>query len=481
MAATQPSPARPPGQTPETGRWSDIFKGRLGLYALVLNLGTVLFGTSTFVVISIMPSIAADIGGLRYYAWTFALFSVGSLIGAASTGPLRKAYGHRLTYTGGGLIFVAGLIGAAMAPNMEVVVFWRLVQGVGGGAINSQAYALIAQMFPEHLRGRALSLISTAWGVATLFGPAFGGLFAEFGNWRGAFWTLAALSMVFTLLAWRFVPASENKGKLADFPVTRLGLLAGSVLGLSLTSQIDSNPARALLVILSIIGATVAFRRDARAEHPLFPRKAMVINSEMGAAFWIILFSSMTIITTNLFVTLYLQVLHGVTPLFASFIYAIYSMTWTIVAFIVATWSGRRESMAIVFGLLIMAIGLAGVAFTVSPGPVLAIACLLGLIGVGMGLVNNPLIQRAIATAPPEERAGTGSSVAAVRTLGHSFGAALGGLVAAAAGLTDDAAPEILAPAMEWVYTLGIVFPAIGLAITIPLLVHGHRRMRTRG
>ncbi|MDP6172848.1 MAG: MFS transporter [Rhodospirillales bacterium] len=477
MAETQSTPA----PSPDTGRWSDVFKGRLGIYALVLNMGTILFGTSNFVVIAIMPTIASDIGGLRYYAWTFALFSVGSMVGAAGTGPMRQAFGHRLTYVGGGILFVAGLVGAGLAPNMELVVFWRLVQGVGGGAINSQAYALIAQMFPENLRGRALGLISTAWGVATLMGPAFGGFFAEFGNWRGAFWTLAGFGVVFTLLAWCYVPASESKGGLADFPVTRLALLGGSVLGLSLTSQIDDNLIRLLLVIGSVAGAAIAFRRDARAEHSLFPRKVLVLNSELGAAFWIIMLGSMTMVGSNLFVTLYLQVLHGVTPLVASLIYAIYSITWSTVAVLVASWTGRLESSAIAGGLVIMMSGLMGIAFIVATGPVVAIACLLGLVGVGMGFINNPVIQRAIAAAPPAERAGTGSSVAAIRTLGYSFGAALGGLVAAVAGLTNDAAPEILAPAMEWVYLVGTAFPMIGLLVAIPLLVHGHRRMTGDG
>ena len=71
--------------------------------------------------------------------------------------------------------------------------------------------------------------------------------------------------------------------------------------------------------------------------------------------------------------------------------------------------------------------------------------------------------------------------MAAIRTLGYSFGAALGGLVAAVAGLTNDAAPEILAPAMEWVYLVGTAFPMIGLLVAIPLLVHGHRRMTGDG
>ena len=103
-------------ESEDTGRWADILQGQLGMYTLALNLGTALFAISTFVVIAIMPTAAVDIGGLRFYAWTFALFSVGSVMGAAGTGPVREAHGHQKTFVGAGLIFVAGLLGAPIIP-----------------------------------------------------------------------------------------------------------------------------------------------------------------------------------------------------------------------------------------------------------------------------------------------------------------------------------------------------------------------------
>jgi MFS family permease len=463
------------------GRWADILSGRLGMYTLALNLGTILFAISTFVVVSIMPTAAADIGGLRYYAWTFALFSVGSVIGAAGTGPVREAHGHRKTFIGAGLIFVVGLFGAGLAPNMETVVAWRLIQGFGGGAIAAQGYALIAQMYPENLRGRALSTLSTAWGTATILGPAFGGVFAEFGSWRGAFFALGGLGLVFAYLAYRVVPESEAGHGRVRFPVTRLGLLAASVLGLSATSQFDDNLARAVLAVVSVAVAGIAFRRDARAEQNLFPRQAVNLGTEMGATFWVMMLSTMTMVFINLYITLYLQKLHNVTPLAAAYIYVINSMAWSTVAFFIATWHGRKEEAAIVIGLCLLLIGLAGLAYVVETGPVYLIAGLFVVTGTGMGFINNSLIQRAIAIAPPEERARTGSSVQTLRTVGYSFGAAMAGLVAAVAGLTDDAAPEILGPAMRWVYGSGTAFPALALILAMFLFAHGRRRLAETG
>ena len=459
------------------GRWSEILTGRLGIYTLVLNLGAGLFAISSFVVVAIMPTAAADIGGLRLYSWTFALFSVGSVIGAAATSTVRESIGHRLTYAGGGVVFTIGLVGAAVAPNMETVVFWRLVQGIGGGALTSQGYALIAETFPPQLRGRSLSFLSTAWGVGTILGPTFGGIFAEFGNWRGAFCALAALGILFIVLAWRVVPAVTERGQSLRLPYVRLGLLATAVLGLSFTSQIDDNRLRILLVGLAILFSAIAFLRDARAERPMFPRQAMVLNSEIGAAYVTSFLSMVGMIFVNVYATFYLQILHGVTPLVAAYIYIINSLSWSTAALVIASWQGKRESLAIMIGLSFLTIGMAGISTVVQTGPVWMIALFLCLTGTGMGFLANPLIQRVIVAAPPDEKARAGSSVQAIRNLGHAFGAALAGLVAAAAGMTDAATPETVGPAMQWVHGVGAVFPLIALGAAVILLVHGHRRM----
>ena len=458
------------------GRWSDIFKGRLGVYNLVINLGTLLFAIDTFVVATILPTIVDDIGGVQYYSWNFSLFAVGSIIGAASASPVRDTAGQRTAYAGAGLIFLVGILGSALAPNMLTVVAFRFLQGIGGGAILSQGYGLVGGVFPEHLRSRVLSVVSTTWGVATLFGPAFGGIFAEFGSWRGAFWALAPFAVVFVLLSMKFVIQTPAHGRLSGIPYTRLGLLAASVLCLSATSQIDSNPVRVILIILSVIIAIWAFRRDATAKTTILPRQAMVFSTEIGAVFVTIMLLSVVIIFVNAYATLYLQVLHGLTPIVAAYIYAIMSFCWTLGALIVAPLQGRAESVAVVTGLAIIITGALLLAIFVVSGPVWILAGALLLIGTGVGLCNNPLIQRAIIAAPPEEKALAGASTQTMRTLGISFGAAAVGLVAAIAGLTADPDPATVATAMTWVFWVTVGISILALISSIPMLAKGRAR-----
>ena len=459
--------------------WSEILSGQYAVYTLLLTMGTILFAVNSFVVSTIMPSIAAEIGGMQYYSWSFSLFAVGSVIGGASAGPMRDALGDRTSYAGAGLMMVIGLVGAALADDMLVLVFWRFFQGLGGGAIVAQSYGMVGSMYPAHLRGRILSVISTVWGVATLIGPGFGAIFAELGNWRGAFWGLGVLSILITLAAWKIIQSTEGHGKLSAIPYRRLILLGSSVLLLSLTSQVDDNLMRGLLIAASVILAVFVFRLDARAEKPMLPRKALDIFSTMGMAYWAMLLSTVILIFLNVYSTLYLQVLHGASPLVAAYLAAIMSFAWTTGAFIVATWTGQRELISILSGMILMLIGTIGLALFVTSGPVLYLSFAFFAIGFGTGLFNNPLIQRAIAAADDDERHIAGAAVQTIRTVAFAFGGALAGLIATMGGLGPVARPEpeTLAHAMNWVYGVNVIFAVAALMVTIPLILQARRQI----
>ncbi len=456
--------------------WRAIFTGRLGLYNLLLNLGTGLFAINQFVVSTIMPTVVYDLGGVRYYAWAFALFAVGAIIGAASSGPAREAFGDRGAFVGAATLLTAGLIGAALANDILVLIFWRFIQGLGGGGLGSQAYGLIAAMFPERLRGRVLSILSTVWGVATLLGPGYGGIFAEFGMWREAFAGLVPLGLLTIWLAWRYVPHSDAHGKLSRLPYGRLALLASSVLVLSLTSRVDATWLRVALISTSVILAGIAFRLDARAERGMFPKQVMALFTEVGAAYWMMALFSVVSTFVNIYAPLHMQRLHDQSPLVAGYLCAIPSLTWTVTAIMVATLQGPKQTASIIIGVCGIFIGAVGLGVTVVPGPVWAIVMFMCVLGLGIGAMNNPSIQRAIQAVPDNEKHIAGVSVQTIRTLGISFGSAASGLIAVAAGLvTDDVPRDVLANAMGWVYAINVVFGFLTVLTLIPFLA-GYRK-----
>lgn len=461
------------------GSWLEIFTGRMGVYTFVLGLGMTLFASNQFVVATIMPTVVTDLGGVDYYTWAFSLFAMGAIMGAASAGPLRDALGVRLAYAGAGLMLAIGLAGAALAPDMPTLVGFRLVQGVGGGGLASQAYGLVAVIYPTRLRGRVLTVISTVWGLATVGGPGFGALFAESGLWRVAFLSLVPFTLLFMALVWRYIEGVKGDGKLSQLPYWRLALLGVAVLLVSATSLTDQIVARVALVLGSVLLMALAFVRDARAERGMFPRQATLINTELGATYWIIFLVSICLTFVNTYTTFYLQALHGISPFAAGYLYAIQSFMWTGAALAVATVPASRHSLTIVAGLFVLVLSALGIFHSVEAGPVIVLAVAIGLSGAGIGLMNNPAIQTAMAAAPEAEQHIAGASVQTMRNIGIAFGAGLSGMAASAGGLTDGAGPDVVAVAMRWVYGVNIVFSVLGLVVALMLLFRHRRRNST--
>lgn len=455
--------------------WSEILFGRYGLHTFVLVLGMTLYAIIQFVVATIMPSIVADLGGLDYYTWSFSLFAVGAIAGSASAGPVREAIGMRRAFAGAGLVLGLGLAGAALAGDMPSLVAWRLVQGIGGGGVASQGYGLIAVAYPPRLQSRVLGVVSTVWGVSTVAGPGYGAIFAELGIWRGAFWSLLAFAALFAVLAWRLITGEFGHGRLSHIPYLRLALLCLAVLSMSATSLAISPLVQIVLILASVAMAALALVCDARSERRIFPRGAALPTSPIGAVCWILFLVSIVLAVATTFTTFYLQALHGATPLIAGYLFSAQSVMWMLSALVVASARAGREPVFIIAGLVMILASTATIAVFVDAGPVVVIGIAVAATGIGLGAINNPVIQRIMVAAPEAEKHAAGTSVQTIRNLGISFGAAIAGMIASVAGLSDTAGRAVTATAMEWVFAASTVVAAAGLALALMNMVRSRR------
>src|SRR5215471_9172591 len=179
-----------------------------------LTIGLVL--TITFIasealaVITIMPVVARDLGGLNLYGWVFSAFMLGNVIGIVTAGRQADRYGPARPFVGGLVLFCAGLAIAGSAPTMPVLVGGRALQGIGAGAVPAVAYVAIGRSLPEHLRARMMAVLSTAWVVPGLVGPAVSAAVASLVGWRWVFLGLLPLVAITGSMA---LPALVRLGK----------------------------------------------------------------------------------------------------------------------------------------------------------------------------------------------------------------------------------------------------------------------------
>lgn len=455
--------------------WGELFSGRNGIYTLMLAGGVGLHALNMNIVATVMPSVVADIGGLDFYAWATTLFVVASILAAALTANLLRRLGPRGAYGAAALLFAAGTLIASLAPTMSVMLVGRFLQGFGGGAFYALAYAVTRIVFPAHLWPRAIGLIAATFGITTLFGPAVGGIFAEMGIWRAAFWSLLPVAFGFAALALVSLPG-RSKGDQAEVRVAypQLVLIAGAVLAVSAgsLSQLPLWNFAGFLSAVLMLAAIALIERRASAR--LLPRNSFRLNSPLGAIYLMIVLL-MVSLQPEVYAPYLLQILHGQSPLMAGYWTALVSIGWTLGTLASGRMNARQEAGAFLAGPAIVFAGL--VVFAVfmpilggGDWRLLAPICLaLVLIGLGIGITWPSVVTLVYRTAPDDERDLASGGMTTVQLFAFAFGTALAGMVANLAGIADPGGVTGASRAALWIGVLFALPPLACIALALQI------------
>ena len=405
-----------------------------------LTAGLVL--TITFVasealaVVTVMPVVARDLGGLRLYGWVFSGFMLGSVVGIVAAGREADRRGPAVPFVAGVVLFGCGLAVAGLAPSMGVLVAGRVMQGIGAGAVPSVAYATIGRSLPEELRARMMAVLSTAWVVPGLAGPAISAEVARLFGWRWVFLGLLPVVAVAGSIAVPALirlgppPASEvRQHRLTDGLLTATGatlLLAG----LSLAA--GSGAILAGLALIAVGGAAglPALRR-------LVPAGTLTGRPGLPATIASRGLLTFTFFGADAYVTLAITAVRHRSPVVASLAVTGATVAWTAGAWVQArlndVWEGRRLVRT---GLVIILAGIAGMVLVLQPAVPVAVGLAAWTVaGLGMGLAYAPLSLMMLQKALPGQEGQASASLNLADVLGTAIGIGAGGAaVAAAAG-----------------------------------------------
>lgn len=453
--------------------WGDLLSGGNLIRSLALSGGVALHAVNLYISITILPSIVREIGGLHYYAWNTTLFVIASILGAALSSPLIVRGGPRGSYLLASLIFISGTLVCATASTMEIMLVGRFIQGFSGGILLALAYAMVRRVFAEPLWPRALALLSSMWGVATLLGPAIGGISAEIGVWRGAFFFLVPLAGIVALAAVLVLPArEEGGGEMEPLPVVQLALLTLAVFAASWGGVGAGILSTAVAMAVALVLVAVMVGVERRAKHRLLPAGTLVLPTALGSLYAASALLVVTVTCTEIFLPLFLQELHGSSPLQAGYIAAVMSAGWTAAAIYGAGLQGRRRTRAVHAGPILSFVSMAVLGVVVSwPGvdsDRLALAIICGALvigGIGVGLSYPHLSAAVLRVAPESEEDNAASSIMTVQLCATAFGAAFAGLAVNLAGASGGDDSLDTANAARWLFMTVAVAPLLCLVV----------------
>ncbi|MDT0455672.1 MFS transporter [Streptomyces sp. DSM 41527] len=411
--------------------------GRRAL-VLALMMAMALAALDSAVVATAVPRIVADLGGFSYFSWLFSGYLLAGTVSLPVYGKLSDTLGRKPVLLFGITLFLAGSALCAASWNMAALIVFRIVQGFGGGAIQSTVQTLAADLYPLEERPRIQAAISSVWAGAAVLGPAVGGLITTWTDWRLIFLLNVPVGLVSLVLLARRLSEPPRKRAAGRLRADWTGALALFLTGCALLTAIVqgghawpwlSAPSLALFGTgAALLAVTVVVER--RAADPVLPgwvwrrRTIAAANLAMGAL------GVMTIAPT-VFLPTYAQSVLGLDPLRAGFVLAVMSVAWPISAAFsqhVYRRIGFRQSamtgMAVACPVLLAFPALSG---THSPWYPALISLALGAC---LGITQLPLLVGVQSTVPVSERGTATASLLFCRQLGSSIGAAVFGALA---------------------------------------------------
>ena len=192
MHAGQVTAAAATRQAAPRSIFSPVYRSTSGGILVLVTL----IAFEAMAVAAALPTAAREVHGIASIGWAFTGFLVSDVVGMVVSGQVCDRRGPRLPMIAGLAAFTAGLAVAGTATSMAQLVAGRCVQGFGGGLLITAIYVVLGTVYPDELRPRIFTAISSAWVLPSLLGPVVSGTLSQHASWRWVFLGLVPLVLV---------------------------------------------------------------------------------------------------------------------------------------------------------------------------------------------------------------------------------------------------------------------------------------------
>lgn len=409
----------------------DSKKGLLITGLIIAMLFAALDGT---IVGTAMPRIVGELGGLGVMAWLTTAYMLSSTAVVPIAGKLADLLGRKSVYVAGLLIFIAGSALCGMSQSMSQLIWFRCVQGIGGGIMMPMAMIIIGDLFTGKQRAKWQGVFGAIYGLSSVIGPQVGGWIVDSLDWRWVFY----INLPVGLLAVVFIAMGLNSHR-ATGPVRfdiagMVTMILGVVpLLLALTFGGKEYPWGSWQIIgmiaVSIVSLIAFVFIESKASEPILPirlfknRTFTVIN---GIGFLM----SVGMFGAIMFVPLFMQGIVGISASASGTVMTPMMITMIIASVIGGQFVqkiGVRTQMTI--GMIIMAAGFVLLSTLSMDTTKLVASSYMMTIGLGIGLVM-PILTLALQESFPKSELGVvTSSSQFFRQIGGTFGMTILGTV----------------------------------------------------
>jgi EmrB/QacA subfamily drug resistance transporter len=410
---------------------------RRELYAVLgaLMLAMLLAALDQTIVSTALPTIVSDLGGLNHLSWVVTAYLLASTASTPLWGKLGDQYGRKPLFIGAIVLFLIGSALCGLSWNMNSLIGFRAMQGLGGGGLMVLAMAIVGDVVPPRDRGRYQGVFGAVFGVASVAGPLLGGFFVDNLSWHWVFYINLPIGVVALIVVATVLHAkSDRKPHKIDYLGT--ALIAGWATCLVLattwggTQYAWGSPEIIGLAVAAVVLIALWIRVERRAAEPVLPLHlfkipVFTLTSAIGFVVGFAMFGALT------FLPIFLQVVHGVSPTLSG----VHLLPMMLGLLFTSILSGQLISRTghykifPVLGTAVTALGLFLLSRMDEHASTLTTSIYFCVLGLGLGLVLQVLVIAVQNAVSYSDLGAATSGSTFFRSIGGSFGVAVFGSI----------------------------------------------------
>ncbi|MDQ0727732.1 MFS transporter [Microbacterium sp. W4I20] len=436
-----------------------------------LMLATGLIAVDATILATAVPSIVRDLGSYQQFPWLFSVYLLAQAVSVPIYSRFADTIGRKPIIILGIALFLLGSVLCGFAWSMPALIVFRVIQGLGAGAVAPMSMTIIGDIYTVAERAKVQGYVASVWAVSSVVGPALGGIFSQLDAWRWIFWVNIPLCLI---AGWMLLRNYHEKKQTQRHRIDYAGAvlltigLTGIILGM-----LEGGNAWAWVSVQSVLCFGVGIL--ALAGFVLVERRAPepIVDLRLAARPLILTTTLVSLgvgalmIGVTSFAPAYLEGSIGIAPLLSGLAVAALTLGWPLSAAnagrLYLRIGFRRTTLIGMSIATVAAIALAAVSPWPNPFTVAAVAFLFGF---GLGWSAAPTLIAAQASVGWGERGAVTGMNAFARSAGSAVGVAVFGAISnsvIAQGRGPDD-PDTIIAASVW------VFVAVAVTAVLTLL-----------